>query len=83
LKASSGESDQNPGLRVTTAIGNLNSRPESVRAIPTPTAIIPRTFAQNAALNNAGLGVFAPSVIGVDPNLKVAYSFGIQRDLEF
>jgi hypothetical protein len=85
LKATSGEGDQNPGLRVNAAIGALNARPESVPTIPTPTVIIPRTFAQNAALNNAGLGVFPPSVIGVDPNLKVAsnneYSFGIQREL--
>jgi len=85
LKASSGEGDQNPGLRVTTTIANLNTRPESVPAIPTPTTVIPRTFAQNAALNNAGLGVFPPSVIGVDPNLKVPsnneYSFSIQRNL--
>lgn len=85
LKASSGEGDQNPGLRVNAAIANLNARPETVPTIPTPTAIIPRTFAQNAALNNAGLGVFPPSVIGVDPNLKVAsnneYNFSIQREL--
>lgn len=85
LKASSGEGDQNPGLRVNSAIGNLNTRPESVPTIPTPTVIVPRTFAQNAALNNAGLGVFPPSVIGVDPNLKVAsnneYNFSIQREL--
>jgi hypothetical protein len=85
LKASSGEGDQNPGLRVTTTIANLNARPESAPAIPTPTTVIPRTFAQNAALNNAGLGVFPPSVIGVDPNLKVPsnneYSFSIQRNL--
>jgi len=85
LKASSGEGDQNPGLRVNTTIGNLNARPETVPTIPTPTLILPRTFAQNAALNNAGLGVFPPSVIGVDPNLKVAsnneYSFSIQREL--
>jgi len=85
LKASSGEGDQNPGLRATPTIGNLNARPETVPAIPAPTLVLPRTFAQNAALNNAGLGVFPPSVIGVDPNLKVAsnneYSFSIQREL--
>jgi hypothetical protein len=85
LKATSGEGDQNPGLRVNAAIGNLNARPESVPTIPTPTVIIPRTFAQNAALNNVGLGIFPPSVIGVDPNLKVAsnneYNFSIQREL--
>lgn len=85
LKASSGEGDQNPGLRVNAALGNLNARPETVPVIPTPTAIIPRSFAQNAALNNAGLGVFPPSVIGVDPNLQVPsnneYSFSIQREL--
>ena len=85
LKASSGEGDQNPGLSVTTTIANLNARPETVPAFPVPTVIIPRTFAQNAAINNVGLGVFPPSLIGVDPNLKVAsnneYSFSIQREL--
>ncbi|MDX6384311.1 MAG: hypothetical protein QOK48_1884, partial [Blastocatellia bacterium] len=85
LKASSGEGDQNPGLRATSTLANLNARPETLPPFPVPTAIIPRTFAQNAALNSAGLGVLAPSVIGVDPNLKVAsnneYSFGIQREL--
>ncbi|MDX6497008.1 MAG: hypothetical protein QOG23_268 [Blastocatellia bacterium] len=85
LKASSGEGDQNPGLRANATLANLNARPEALPPFPVPTAIIPRTFAQNAAINGAGLGVLAPSVIGVDPNLKVAsnneYSFGIQRDL--
>ena len=85
LKASSGEGDQNPGLRANATLANLNARPESLPPFPVPTAIIPRTFAQNAAINGAGLGVLAPSVIGVDPNLKVAsnneYSFGIQREL--
>jgi len=85
LKAPSGEGDQNPGLRVNAAIGSLNARADGVPAIPTPTLVIPRTFAQNAALNNVGVGVFPPSVIGVDPNLKVAsnneYNFSIQREI--
>lgn len=85
LKASSGEGDQNPGLRVNATVGNLNARADAVPTIATPTLVVPRTFAQNAALNNVGLGVFPPSVIGVDPNLKVAsnneYNFSIQREL--
>lgn len=87
LKASSGEGDQNPGLRVNTTIANLNARADAVPTIPTPTVILPRTFAQNATINNVGAGVFPPSVIGVDPNLKVAssqeYNFSIQREIGF
>jgi hypothetical protein len=87
LKATSGEGDQNPGLRVNSAIGNLNARPDAIPTIPTPTVILPRTFAQNATINNVGAGIFPPSVIGVDPNLKVAssqeYNFSIQREIGF
>ena len=86
LKASSGEGDQNPGWR-----RELHAR-KSKRASgigPRPFRFRPQSFRapslQNAAINGAGLGVRAPSVIGVDPNLKVAsnneYSFGIQRNL--
>lgn len=85
LKATSGEGDQNPGLRVNATVANLNARPDAIPTIPTPTVILPRTFAQNAALNNVGAGIFPPSVIGVDPNLKVAssqeYNFSIQREI--
>ncbi|HKS28919.1 MAG TPA: TonB-dependent receptor [Pyrinomonadaceae bacterium] len=85
LKGPSGEGDQNPGLRVNSTLGALNARPDTLPSIAIPTVVVPRTFAQNAVLNNAGLGVFPPSLIGVDPNLKTAsnqeYSFGIQREI--
>lgn len=87
LKGPSGEGDSNSGKRQNSALGSLNARPENVPLIPTPTVLIPRTFAQNAVLGNAGRGVYPPTVIAVDPNLKTAsnneYSFSIQREIGF
>ena len=81
LKGSSGEGDQNSGLRENAARSNLNERVGAEGTIATPTVLLPRTFAQN----NARLGNVLGSVVTVDPNIQVPmnheYNFGIQREL--
>ena len=80
LKGSSGEGDQNPGLRLSLSRINLNERAGSQGSIATPTVQVPRTFAQNnAQFNNFG------SVAAVDPHIQVPrnheYNFSIQREI--
>lgn len=80
LKASSGEGDQNPGLRLSLSRINLDERVGSQGGIATPTVQIPLSFAaQNARFNNFG------SVAAVDPDLQIPqnyeYNVGIQRSI--
>lgn len=80
LKGSSGEGDQNSGLRENAARSNLNERVGAEGTIATPTVLLPRTFVQN----NARLGSLG-SIVTVDPNIQVPmnheYNFGIQREI--
>jgi hypothetical protein len=82
LKGSSGEGDQNSGKRENASRNNLNERVGALGTIPTPSVLVPRTFAQNNARNGA-----IQSVALVDPNIKLPmnheYTIGIQREIGF
>lgn len=80
LKGSSGEGDQNPGLRLNTTRANLNERLGSQGTIATPAVQIPLTFAAfNARSANQG------GVVAVDPNIQVPqnyeYNVSLQREI--
>ena len=77
----------NEGLRLTGNVFNpatnttsINERFGSVSAIPTPTFVSNRTFAQN----NAAAGLFG-TVFAVDPNIEsprvMEYSVGFSREI--
>lgn len=82
LKATSGEGDQNSGKRENFSAVNLNLRADQITTVPTPTILLPRTFAQNNARNGA-----LSSVAMTDPNIQLPsnheYNFSIQREIGF
>lgn len=72
----------NRGLSADVELVGLNARLSSPPAIPVPTFQVPRTYAQNNALQG-GFG----TVFAVDPDLEVPmtqeWNIGIQRELGF
>ncbi|MCX6609942.1 MAG: TonB-dependent receptor [Acidobacteria bacterium] len=79
IRSTDNNTATNAGLSQGAANNNLNARASSLPALPTPAYKVPRTYADNYALNSqAAFGI-------PDPNLVTPYvqqwSAGIQREV--